>query len=588
MKEDMKMSTDEHILDLFKVVVVDFDTKLSVNLDYVKYGVVLDFNPTSEQKYLIETYLKDSQAKTLFSVQEIEELTSDALIMKQLSHYALSYTSGYTFDLKREEDGSNVVPMVIFHAVVREQLQNMVDEILYANRPVKDANAIRDIVREYGLSYNVNDIKNNEIKVTLFDESKDVFVNGDDAVRYLVYRYTGNALLIKSKEVISAIQQFPSKMQRIDLADFLFIHFDVLAEVFNRHKRILMAIKIGNTSKGIKRAINQISRASKKLHVPIAPNPVKTFLIDFVRDENYSFRDMKNFTLRDKLKLLNHLEFKKQGLTTDVFMIRNGKTHVEPNRKVYDKHELNEAINEMLTSISYDLDHLEYANIILPKDIDYGLPVSRKQTLGGLPFGTKIKVDAGAISSGIYWKNDWGAYDLDLSTINVSGDRTGWGCSRGYNGADGISFSGDVVSAQNGALEFMTSNSKTPKYALFVNIYTGNVPSKAELVVGAAGDKKWMDGALIRESFTMESKGNVIGFVDGDTFTVFQGRINGSAISTPANASIIQKGQTFVWTVKKLFNELGIVYHEQGVDGAEHDLSYANFTYDKLEKLFNI
>jgi hypothetical protein len=215
------------------------------------------------------------------------------------------------------------------------------------------------------------------------------------------------------------------------------------------------------------------------------------------------------------------------------------------------------------------------------------MPISRKQTVGQLPYGSTVTVD-GNISSGVYWKNEWGASDLDLSTIDLSGQRVGWGDLSGYTHSD-IKFSGDVTYAENGGTEFMTSNKSS--YGLFLNVFNGSSNSSYELVVGQqqGKSKSWVDTPIVREKTTLSSRSNVIGFVKGNQYIAFNGRIGSSHISGGSkDAAIISRGLSKMWTVKELFNQFGIEYDEvQQHDSYDHDLTYSSFSFEKLEKLLN-
>jgi hypothetical protein len=194
-------------------------------------------------------------------------------------------------------------------------------------------------------------------------------------------------------------------------------------------------------------------------------------------------------------------------------------------------------------------------------------------------------LENGEISSGIYWKNEWGAHDLDLSAVDENGNRVGWGQGSGYRPGR-IAFSGDIIKAPNGAMEFLTSSSSS--YGLFVNIFSGKIGCEGELLVGQRSSDKWIDRAEIRERFKLQSRGNLIGFVDGREFTVFLGRLSQRRTTFDTDTIVIRKGKSYVWSVKKLLNACGISWHStlSSLSRPDYDLSYSNFTFDKLEELF--
>ena len=226
---------------------------------------------------------------------------------------------------------------------------------------------------------------------------------------------------------------------------------------------------------------------------------------------------------------------------------------------------------------------------MLDKNVDYGLPTSRKQTIGVLPFGTVVNLSdtSDEISSGVYWENEWGATDLDLSAIDINGQRVGWGQASGYNNTT-ILYSGDLTNARNGAMEFLTSSKSHSKtYGLFVNIFSGNDKADCELVIGNKTDKQWIDKPLIREKYTLESKGGILGFVNRGMFTVYAGRLTSNRVSSEKDMSIINRGIVNFWTISRLLDEASIKYtykRQLGLD-YDHDMSYSSITYEKLENL---
>ena len=272
----------------------------------------------------------------------------------------------------------------------------------------------------------------------------------------------------------------------------------------------------------------------------------------------------------------------------DAFVIRNGKVHLAKNRPILRQDKLRDIASDVLESLREDLSHLNGVSILLDANVDYGLPVSRKQVIGQLPFGTTVTPNGVTISAGIYWEDRWGARDLDLSAIDSNGHRIGWGQYSGYTGQE-IVFSGDVTQAHDGAMEFMTASRAHPKtYALFVNIFAGEEGTKFALVVGSKSKDKWIEAPVLREVGQLESRGNIIGFVQNGQFVVYTCRLNNAAWSVGSKeAAIVSKGLAF-WTVKRLFDSLNIPYSLAREVGRNytHDLTYQGFSLDKLESMF--
>jgi len=574
------MNPATHTIKLFKVVVAD---KTSVVLDHAREGFITDFVPTRDQLKALQDTFKDLPIVSLFSVNERENAPIVALITKQLLHYIEVYGLGMPglFDL--EVSDGNITTLAVVRAVTVAELTALVHGLIYSNKSVADSAPIVEVIRGYNIPYDINKVQNNEIRVALFDVTRDVFTSGDDAVRYICYAATGKTMLIKNKGVIKAVTEKPVA------AAFLRAHTIPLARVFNRHKRIIMACKASDRS-----AVNKISKLSKTLHVPIIESRAKHLVSDagknriHISDADDMLRDVP---LRAKFNYLNLIEWKLQGQSYDVFLIRNGKVWFEDGRTVLNPTALRTLRDVVLESIGDDLQALKNKAILLDAHVDYGLPISRKQTLGNLPFGTRItSADKTRFCAGVYWHNDFGdgsSIDLDLSAIDDNGSRTGWGQLSGYARQD-IVFSGDMVDARNGATEFMTVHPDAKnRYGLMVNVFRGPDPCDCEIVVGHGTEKTWLDHTLIRERVTLQSKMSVIGFLKDDKFVVYAGRLSNSRVSGGKHP-VIDKGLGALWTVSDVLDAIGVSYDMTPKPGVtyDHDLRYTSFSLDKLETMF--
>jgi len=569
-------------IDLFNVVVA---SETGLNLSHAPYGFVTNFQPTQEQIEVLRERFKALSIITLFSVRERETASLDQLLLKQLLHYVEVYglESPGLFNL--EVIGGRVQTISYVKAISIGELDKKITELLYANRPIDDIAPVLEIISHYKILYDFNKIKNNELKVALFDICRDTFVSGDDAVRYICYKATKSTLLIKSKDVIQKV----AVSQPSD--EFLSKHVKPLAQVFNRHKRIILACK-NKLNRGV---INRISKLSKKAHVPIHEAVSKRFISSAVNGKvPTNLLDTEAITLRDKLKYLNLIEYRLLELPFDTFLIRNGKVWAETERAILDPSKLTTLRELILKSICKDLSELRGKSILLDPAVDYGLPTSRKQVVGRLPFGTRVEVDPHdeVLSAGIYWHNDsWEgqSIDLDLSAISSSGGRTGWGHYSSFTSKD-IVFSGDITSAPEGAMEFMMVHpNETNRYGLMVNVYKGPDECPMEIVVGSSNKKDWLDLAIIREKIVLKSKQSIIGFLKDDTFVVYTGRLSNSRVSAGKHP-VIDKGLGNLWTIKTLLDECKVKYDFVPKAGLvyDFDLTYQNFSLDKLEILLGV
>ena len=577
----------EIILKLFKSMVVSSNQVVSEhNLDLVDYGLVLNFKPTMLQTDTLKRVFQPIEVSTLFTVEERRTTPLIMLLTKQVLHYIEVYGLGKPGLFKLEAKGGQVVNMNHITGISKTALGVMVRKLIYANAPLEDAVGIARVIEYYEIKYDIGKIKNNESKIMLWQPGV-IFSSGDDAVRYICYAATKSPMLIKSPEVIEAVKG-KAQVRAIPL-EFLHDHEVVLAQVFNRHKRIILSLKRGGSA--YVNAVNRISKRSKREHKPIVTAINKVWINQALYNPNnkkvLSHLDSGKITIRDKFKYLNLLNFYYEQTTGRVYTVRNGKLWLRDRASgVWAKDHIRGTTEHILKSLKKDLKHLKTAKILLDNQVSYGLPISRKQALGNLPFGSSISLGRG-IAAGIHWRNAWGASDLDLSGVKDTGKRVGWGEIAGYNDED-LEFSGDVTNAENGAMEFITTGKRVVKAGLFVNVYSGNVPCKMEIVVGKPSDEKWIEDCVLREKVELKSKGVVAGIMKDGKFVVWQGRIGTARHNINANSGdFMARGFAEWWTITELFNYLGIDYDtgKQPRRKYDYDLSYAGFTYDKLEDM---
>ncbi len=576
---------EQEVLELFQCVVLDSGQVAESTVQVApEYGYVVDFNPTAVQTAAIKAYLKPLDLRTLFTVQERATMSAAELIQVQMLDYFATYGLGMPGIFDLEVSDGKVLTINFIKGITQAEVNEKLIKLLYSNAPVKDATVIRNLVNHFRTRYDITEVANNELRVLLFNPFEDKFGNGDDAVRYICHAATESALLIKSVEVISAVKNSRHALPWI--THFLSAHEDVLAQVFHRHKPLILALKTEAT----RSVINKIGRLSKKQHVPVHESFAKRFISSALNGNAAAFTQLDKMSRRDRFKFLNILEYKLLRNTDEVYVIRNGKTHLELNRPVYSKDLVIQVQDKVILSIKRTLNEtLAGKSILLDKNVDYGLPISRKQALGRLPFGTRISVEGAEIASGIYWENAWGATDLDLSSIDYNGERTGWGQYSGYDRENAITFSGDITYAPEGAMEFLTSKTNYQEdYGLLVNSYSGGDTAGMELVIGSKSKDRWITDPVIREKHQLPGRGAILGFVKNGEFIVYCPAVSANAVSSPKNAKIIQRGKANFWTVSDVLAVANIPFDLNRVEGKKYDfdLTYSNFSLDKLEELF--
>lgn len=521
---------------------------------------------------------KSNSSKTLFTREEFENSDIYEKALKQIMHY---YSYG-TYGICNIELENKTFTVDFIKVVTLEELKDLVYSDIYANKPISEDRAkyIVDVIKYYNIGVDADKVLNNEIKTLLAYNNLVKLSNGDDILRLFVYMATQKALLIKSDEVLDALTEISYTNASI-LNTILFENALELSKCFNRHKKIFMALKNNFTRK----SINRISKLSKKNHQPIIESINKTFINKYLsRKIDNVVNVLDTIKLVDKLKYINLILLKKEQLENNFYIIRNGKMFYKENKLNYENHKLSDLYNIIMDSIKNDLKHLEGKTIKYPANIDYAVPVSEKQSVGELPYGTRINA-SGNISIGVYWKNSYGAKDLDLSKIDITGIRQGWGDLSTYSRNNDFQFSGDIINAQDGAMEFFTKKNDCKNRFIFINsIYSGDENARYKIVVGETPDNsKYIENAIVELNTEFSKRTEMIGAYVNDSFIIFKGGIGSTNISSPKLKAYIP----YVLSPRLLMSDLlefcGARLVKDGI--ADYDLTYNGITFKKLQDI---
>jgi hypothetical protein len=118
-----------------------------------------------------------------------------------------------------------------------------------------------------------------------------------------------------------------------------------------------------------------------------------------------------------------------------------------------------------------------------PEKYNWTCPTSETNFIGNFPMGTSCELGQESII-GIYWRNEWGAHDFDLSYEGIDGTRISWNGDY-YSGDKKIIYSGDITNATNGANEVIKfAGKEIPNGIVSVNRFNGVPGAKYRLYFG--------------------------------------------------------------------------------------------------------
>ncbi|WP_426277029.1 hypothetical protein ACN9MN_17255 [Chryseobacterium sp. S-02] len=579
-------------LQLFNAVLAkESDSKAFISED----GFVIESNAVWAKKEIISYYAKEKLNgndlnKTFHkSWQKIKESSRTELLFEQIKHYISTYGSNFQNEIYIPAEVLNVPDVKLNFKVIKaytaEEMTEKCLSILKSGIALKEE-TIDDLLNilhnelEYDFTGKEN-IRSKEAIIKIADRYDIYPENPVEFFRYVIYKTTTEALLIKDDNLINLIKQ--SKFD----PTFLFQSFgeEKMAEIFNRFKPLFLAYK-----NRAPKVINKISKLSKICHKPLISNPLNNATNILL--ENSDLHWLENATPFALFKALSACYSRMYGQDTFVYRIRNGKSWTKKTTAT-SANELNYDFILNYLKSKYNFDGKK---IYFPQDVEFALPTSEKMFVGNIPTGTRFYADKLAV--GIYWENAWGAYDLDLSGLNIAG-KIGWNAA--YNQGNGqLMYSGDMTSAPNGAVEYLYANKSSVTPTLVMNnVFSGDTECGYKIVIGK-GDAISYDYMMNPNNLFAEAKCNsvqkqtILGMLfpkDGkQCFTLLNFGAGHSHVSGNNEVSVMATSALFQqWYEPISFNlliqELGAEITSNKED-ADFDFSLENLEKDSFTKIF--
>ncbi len=319
----------------------------------------------------------------------------------------------------------------------------------------------------------LDDIKNKEaqayLAVQMHEFPKDPFA----ILRCLMYRYTEKMLLIKDRGTIARIKISAENFEKLDEHPFDGLtekNIDDLSKIFYRFKPIFLAMKTESTA----HVINRLRKLARTNHVPLQKGFWETVAYDRKPVEEIKSRisELDNFRKVRILQAIKVALFSNEN--SKVYPIRNGKVYTRCNYAPrYDREYLIEILpifeNSLVESLSKKACKVKFS-----PHFNLAIPSTEKTFVGNIPFGSSVKFEKNAVV-GIFWKEEWGCHDFDLSFYNTKGEKIGWNSM--YQNPS-VVYSGDMTNANPYAVETMFIRNYCEDAVVYVNEYNGEDRAK--------------------------------------------------------------------------------------------------------------
>lgn len=466
---------NQTILDLFKKALVNQPNDRKISFKEMNKETMLSGYLVPEQLCLssvydwIETQSIDTSTTFYKSWNDVLTKNRFELLVDQLLHYISTYGTGFTGAPYLQNQGIEVPSFTDFKVIEEitiDELTQKVCDMLYSGIALKDTTVMHlvELVEELKLSINIDKVRNREAKNILISKLGIYPSNPEDMVRYLVFNITGESLVIKNKKLIAMI-----KSQMKDISKMLDKYgLEKLAEVFFRYKPLFLAMK---SNKNTSHMINKIRRLADRYHKPYKFGYFENILsLDKIPDNlEYKLTELNNFK---KLTLLQTILIRMKNIGIRAFIIRNGKLFIKDGNVSNKSEYYTKLYSKIYKSLTLSLAS-KACSIKLPENINLKVPTSEKSFIGEYPIGSYVKLGNEDVIVGIYWHENDGARDIDLSGETLNGQRIGWNSSYSNNDKS-IVYSGDVTSAPEGATELLYGCNGFESAIIKCNLYGRN------------------------------------------------------------------------------------------------------------------
>lgn len=586
--------------------------------DALRVGYI--FDPKAYSHELVEFITNKQFNPNSTFYKTWEEVTSKSrfeLAMDQVFHYFTTYgglapkdSIGYV-----PNDNPVVVDITSYKIICAGTLMQIAEkclELVYTGIALSSETLemCRCFVKsafeeESNFNVRVDDIKNSEFRVWFSSTLGVVPTNPIEMLRILIYKATNSALLIKSPEAIEAI-----KRSDVSLGKFSDQDCKKLSSIFYRFKPLFLAFK--NTSEGNAYIINKIRRLAIKNH-----RPIKIGVFESLKDPKWTLNDIITAAGKENVfKIIRGMGMLRSVIDnnsheeyTMTYIIRNKKSFTrgfsggEPlnDHLKEDYNSKYEALKQELyrrLRTKYLSDGEKYA--LLSDKFNLTCPVSEKQFIGNIPYGTSYNMKANNYF-GVYWRGDWGTDDFDLSFSTFNGQRLGWNSDFMSKDNDLI-FSGDMTRANPEASEMFYCAKTAPEGILHLSRFCGIQGSKAKIYFGCDDLKGKIKRNYMVDSNTVEFTVDIIsdkrecnvGAIIGGVMYIMeiQGtnrRVAGIKKSDMAMMEGIKRKLLTYIDFKSVLEEVGIkvVYSIEDAPDAKCDFDFSTVDKDSLIKFFS-
>lgn len=493
-------------------------------------------------------FIKSNKVYSKFSFyKDWESLRRDEVNsfreIKQFIHYITAYLGNGWLPDSEKENINNLINNKDLRIIKAETVQNLIIE--YEEMLMKDIALSRNIIEGIcgwlasNKKYTNGDIQkfnNKEARAFLYIFTEQWPDDARDLLRSILFLNNTpvNQLINPKKINISGFtidfQIWFSKLKdpQLKILSTIFLHYKNIFISIKRHAKYMLSherlySKYKDICEQNIKKINIISRLSKKYNT----NQPEGFWKRIVRSGcgikelnvvKKRLHELDNFGI---IRLIQSINYKilipqnSDNIKNNIYFIRNGKMWIKsenmkienifgPDFEYYSslKQILEEELIQRLKTY-FKKNNIKYYTY--DDMIDIAAPTSAKKMVGKYPIGTSVNLNKyDSLLMGIYWREEWGCNDLDLSFVNgirKIGWNGDWINDVGGSSINDIMYSGDVIEANPDASEVICfKDIKANNGLLFANEFAGIKGGRFNLYIGVSDYKKLEKGYIIPEN----------------------------------------------------------------------------------------
>jgi hypothetical protein len=505
---------------------------ITVNELAISKGYVVDPECCNQRVVDFLNSIPNNYNTTFYaSVADVVERNRFELLVDQVLHYASTYgsmntVSPYIVNAHFGEDSEVDVDFSdckVIKPITQTEIGIKVQDMLASGIALKGETLdnLFSLIEEFNFQIDINVVKNIEAKMKLYSILNILPDSADEFVRFMVYQITGETLLIKNFQMINKIAiNSHNQLDMVNINNQIIkFGLEELSSVFFRYKPLFLALRKQGVM--MRRTTNKLRKLANKHHKPFVAGYWETILTkkDFnVQELMSKVKSLSNFKL---VRLIKAIDVRSSGSDKRFFLIRNGKSFIKENNNTVVPSGLLWMREIFMESLINNLKEKNLGRVKLSTDIRLAVPTSEKTYVGNIPFGSYIIPSKSNSIFGINWFGKDGAQDLDLSYMDLKGNKIGWN-SNYYTEGNSIVYSGDMTSARPEACEYMFCKTGLSDGVIYVNAYSAQDDSKYRFFIGQTNDdftvsRETPSENMINFSAPMSITGeNCIGFyVDG-------------------------------------------------------------------------